>query len=84
MRQLKCFTTSVVGIAAVIAPAAMLVVGDGTAGAAPATPPSPPSQGATKVPISTQNMNCDGSPATPPGSGSGWGSPSSMRSLERR
>ena len=43
MRQLKCFETSVVGVAVVTAPAAMLVVGDGTAGAAPATPPSPPS-----------------------------------------
>ena len=38
MRQLKGFKTSVVGVAVVTAPAAMLVFGAGTAGAAPPTP----------------------------------------------
>jgi hypothetical protein len=71
MRRLKGFKTSVVGVAVVTAPAAMLVFGAGTAGAAP---PTPSPGHSTKEPITNQNRNCDGSPATPNGTGNGTGS----------
>ena len=71
MRRLKGFKTSVVGVAVVTAPAAMLVFGAGMAGAAP---PTPSPGHSTKEPITNQNRNCDGSPASPNGTGNGTGS----------
>jgi hypothetical protein len=71
MRQLERFKTAAVGVAVVTAPAAILVFGAGTAGAAP---PTPSPGHSTKEPITNQNRNCDGSPASPNGTGNGTGS----------
>ena len=70
MHQPKCLAS--VAVAAV--PAALIALSAGTAVAQPPAPPTPSPGHATKLPIDHTNRNCDGSVASPNGTGSGTGS----------
>lgn len=77
MRQLKRLKTSVLGVAVLTAPVAILVFGVGTAAAQPSPSPSPsPSPNPNnprKVTIDNTNRDCFGNVVQPPGTGTGSG-----------